>query len=69
MNIKQLLPAFALMLSACATPVPVAVSCPPPPPVPDVLTLPASTGPSLSERYEILIQQFKDSLTKAARTP
>lgn len=45
------------------------ITFPPPPPAPDVLTSPVSTGPSLSERYETLIHQFKDSLTKAARTP
>jgi len=69
MNMKQLLPAFALMLSACATTVPVAVSCPPPPPVPEILELPVSTGPSLSKQYDDLIREFRDSLNKATRTP
>ena len=69
MNMKQLLPAFALTLSACATTVPVAVSCPPPPPVPEVLALPASTGPNLSKRYNDLTTEFRASLQKATRAP
>lgn len=59
------------LISGCASmprEVPVAVSCPPPPPAPSVLMdKPASTGPSLSERFEIIEQQFEDSLTKAQR--
>lgn len=69
MNMKRLLPAFGLMLSACATPVPVPVSCPPPPPVPEILASPVSTAPSLSKRYNDLILEFRDSLKKATRTP
>lgn len=69
MNMKQLLPAFALTLSACATTVPVPVSCPPPPPVPEVLASPVSTGPTLSKRYDDLMLEFRDSLKKATRTP
>ncbi len=69
MTIKQLLPALLLTLSGCATTVPVAVTCPPPPPVPEVLASPASTGPSLSKRYNDLMMQFRDSLAKATRTP
>src|SRR5687767_3584337 len=56
-----------LLLASCATPVPVAVSCPPPPPPPEVLKESPSTGPSLSERYNILILEFRDSLQKAIR--
>lgn len=63
---KLLLLSCALMLTACAHDVPIAASCPPPPPVPTVLTEPPSTGPSLSERYEALMQAFRNSLTKAA---
>ena len=61
--------AFTALLSACATNVPVPVQCPPPPPVPQSLTSPASTGPSLAERWETLRQAWKDSLQKAQRTP
>lgn len=39
----------------------------PPPPVPAVLLQPPSTGPSLSEHYELSIQKFKDSLRAAIR--
>ena len=38
-------------------------------PVPEVLASPASTGPSLSERYNNLTKQLRDSLQKATRTP
>ena len=69
MNIKLLWLACVLTISGCATPVPVAVSCPPPPPVPEVLALPVSTGPNLSKRYNDLMQELRDSLTKATRTP
>ena len=41
----------------------------PPPPVPEVLALPVSTGPTLSERYNSLTKQLRDSLQKATRTP
>lgn len=69
MNTKQLLPAFALMLSACATTVPVPVTCPPPPPVPEVLNSPVSTEPSLSKRYDDSMQKLRESLAKATRKP
>lgn len=58
---------WLLIFSACATPVPVAVSCPPPDPLPEVLTQFPSKGPSLSERYELLIQELRDSLQKAIK--
>ncbi len=61
------LPALALILSACATPIPVPSTCPPPPPVPEVLTASPSTGESLSLQYERLIREFKNSLTKAQK--
>ncbi len=57
----------ALLLTSCATSVPVAISCPPPPPIPQVLVEPVSIEPSLAQRYEILIQALRDSLTKAIR--
>jgi len=52
-------------LGACATPVPVAVTCPPPPPAPQILTEPASAESSLSEQYNSLMDEFRDSLHKA----
>ena len=57
------------LLMACATAIPVASQCPQPPPVPSVLTSPVTQGPSLSERLEVLLKQFEDSLTRAAREP
>lgn len=69
MNIKPLLALFVLTLSACATTVPVPITCPPPPPVPEVLALPVSTGPTLTERYDALMREFLDSLKRATRTP
>ena len=68
-SIKPLYLLLPLLLSACATSTPVAVSCPPPPPVPAVLSLPASTGPSLSERYDALRKELKDLLEKATKQP
>ena len=62
------LPAL-LLLGSCATPVPVAVPCPPLPQAPQSLSLPVSTEPSLSKRYDDLTKEFQDSLTKATRTP
>lgn len=67
---KLLALAMLALLPACAQlgTVPVATQCPPPPPVPVVLQAkPASTEPSLSERFETIWQEFVDSLTKAAR--
>lgn len=66
--------ALLLMLSmpifvGCQATVPVAVDCPKPPPLPVVLTLPASTGPSLLERYERSTETFRGSLEKAQRQP
>jgi len=60
---------FALSLSACATKeIPVGAGFPTDRPAPSALTdKPVSTGPSLSARFEIIDQQFDDSLTKAAR--
>lgn len=45
------------------------ITFPPPPPVPDVLTLPVSTGPNLSKRYNDLTTEFRASLQKATRAP
>lgn len=58
-----------LTLAGCASPkaVPVAVICPPSPPIPQVLTEPASTGPSLSEQWANSINQALESLRKAIR--
>ena len=59
--------AGALLLIGCASPAPVAISCPPPPPVPAILTEPVLTEPSLSARYEALMLEFRNSLTRAIR--
>ena len=69
--LKTLAPSLLLplLLTACATPVPVAALCPQPPQVPSVLTLPATTGPSIAERLEGLLKDYGDSLTKAQRQP
>ena len=53
------------LLTGCATPVPVAVTCPNPPPAPQVLTEPRSTEPSLTQRYDDLMREFRDSLQRA----
>lgn len=71
-NTLPLLVLGSLLLTACAAPpVQSVLSCPPPPPVPEILVAPASTGPSLSERFEahwkIFEQRLADSLMKAAR--
>lgn len=63
---------IAALLTGCApTPVreiPVRVPGPKTPEVPDALKgRSASTGPSISERMERLIQERDDSLTKARR--
>lgn len=57
-----------LWLSGCASPVPLAVTCPPPPPVPQILTEPASTEPSLTQQLADLMQAFRESLVRAMRT-
>ena len=57
-----------VLLQGCGH-VPVAVECPLPRPIPDVLTSPASTGPSISERTENSFKKFEDSVTKAQRAP
>lgn len=54
------------LLNACQTPVPVSVSCPPPAPLPLALQSP-QIEPGLRTRYESLIQQLRDSLTKAIK--
>ena len=67
---QRTLPALltsVLLISGCATKSPVAVSCPAPPPVPQILAEPPSTGPTLSERYEILLKELRTSLEKATR--
>src|SRR5665647_826923 len=56
-----------LLVTSCATPVPVAVLCPPQRPVPQNLTEPLSVGPSLTERYNNLMQEFQVSLKKAIK--
>ena len=68
---KRLLPYLASALAACATTetIPTPTACPPPLPMPNVLTSPVLTGPSLSERVEQLWQDYADSLTKAMRQP
>jgi hypothetical protein len=59
-----------LVLSAslvgCAS-VPAPVSCPPPAPKPQILQESRSTGPSLIERYESLLEKLRNSLEKAQR--
>ena len=66
-NTRLLLLGSIVMLSGCATTTPVAVSCPPPPPAPEILTLPASAGPSLIERYQDLLNELRLSLEKAQK--
>ena len=63
---------IAALSSGCAqmppAEIPVAVPCPPPPPAPAALKgKSVSTGPSISERLESLIEKRDDSLTKARR--
>ena len=58
---------LATLTAACETLVPVQASCPPPPPVPQILAEPASTGPSLSERWNALMQSVQESLRKATK--
>lgn len=65
MLISMLLP---LLTAACATSVPVAATCPPPKPVPHVLTEPRSTGPSLTEQWNTLMQEVRELLKKATVT-
>ena len=67
-GIRVLMLTFALLASGCASQqVPVAVSCPKPPAIPEVLSEPATTGPSLMERFEASLKQLKESLEKARR--
>lgn len=56
---------LSLLVSACMGTVPVAATCPPPPPPLAVEMEPVSTGQTLSERYNALMQGLKLSLTKA----
>jgi hypothetical protein len=61
-SIRKIPPLLLVLVAGCATPVPVAVTCPPQPPVPAILMEPASVGPSLSERYNALMEEFRQSL-------
>jgi hypothetical protein len=68
-KINALLTLSITSLCGCAQTTPLAVSCPPPPPPPAVLTSPVSTGPSLTERYERLLEELSRSLENAQRQP
>lgn len=78
MPTKLLMPCLMLVLLSlpgCASnaTTPVAVSCPAPPSIPNALTLPVTTEPSLSKEWERVYEAFEkkvaDLLTKAQRTP
>ena len=67
MKLSVLLLATLLISSGCATTSPVAVSCPAPAPTPKILTESPSTGPSLTERFETLLEKLRKSLASAER--
>ena len=65
--ISVLLLVLSLSFASCATTVPVAVDCSVPAPLPQVLTEPVSTPPSLLERYDALTKEVLDLLEKAKK--
>ena len=73
-NTHKLALLLLLPLTACVSPPTlVASTCPPPPPLPLVLTSSVSTGKSIAERWEKVLDDFEDELaalqTKAQRAP
>jgi hypothetical protein len=63
-NVNASLLLTLTLLTGCAT-TPLEVACPKPAEMPESLKQPASTGPSLTQQYESLLLELRESLRRA----